>query len=207
MEFLQHLWLPIVVCGIAVFMCSFLVWAVLPHHRDDWAALPDAEGFRDNLKSRGIAPGMYIFPKMGGKECNTPEGKANFERAPAGVITVFAKTGMPKNMICTFMVFLIASALIGYVSWHVHGNDLAGGFHDAAGKASSQMNGTFGDRFQIVGTIGILTYCFSFLPNMIWFQSGKRAMVNGILDGLLYGLVTGAVFSWLWPVVAPTLKM
>lgn len=187
MEFLQHLWLPIVVCGVAVFMCSFLVWAILPHHRDDWAALPDAEGFRDDLKSRGIAPGTYIFPKMGHKDCNTPEGKANFERAPAGVITVFSKSSMPKNMFCTFMVFLVASALIGYVSWV----SLKGTPH------------SFGSHFQVVGTIGILTYSFSFLPNMIWFQAGKRAMVNGILDGLLYGLVTGAIFSWLWPVVAP----
>lgn len=191
MEFLQHLWLPILVCGVAVFMCSFLVWAVLPHHRDDWAALPNAESFRDDLKARGIAPGMYIFPKMGGKECNTPEGKANFERAPAGVITVFAKSSMPKNMFCTFLVFLIASVLIAYVAWHIR-PDLAGGF---------------ADRFQVLGTLGILTYCFSFLPNMIWFQSGKRAMVNGIVDGVLYGVVTGATFSWLWPVAEPVLKL
>ncbi|HYD01581.1 MAG TPA: hypothetical protein VEB22_10175, partial [Phycisphaerales bacterium] len=68
------------------------------------------------------------------------------------------------------------------------------------------LDGDFADRLQILGSIGILTYCFSFLPNMIWFQAGKRAMVNGIVDGLVYGLVTGAVFSWMWPVVEPVAK-
>ncbi|MDP1662187.1 MAG: hypothetical protein Q8L55_09760 [Phycisphaerales bacterium] len=191
MEFLQHLWLPIVVCAVAVFMCSFLVWAILPHHKDDWAKLPNEEAVRDDLKARGIAPGVYVFPKMDNKSCNTPEGKASWERAPSGVLTVFTKPSMPKNMICTFLVFLIASVLIGYVAWHT-----------LPGHA-----GSFGDRFQVVGTIGILTYCFSFLPNMIWFQASKRAMVNCLVDGVLYGVVTGATFSWLWPVAEPVLKL
>jgi hypothetical protein len=189
MDFIHHLWLPILVCAVAVFMCSFLVWAILPHHRDDWAKLPNEDGVRDDLKARGLTPGVYMFPRLKGKECNTPEGKASWERAPAGLLTVFTKPSMGANMGATFVVFLIASVLVGYVAWHTR----------------ASFPGDFADRFQVLGTIGILTYCFSFLPNMIWFQAGKRAMVNGIADGVLYGIVTGAIFSWLWPVAAPAL--
>jgi hypothetical protein len=196
MDFIQHLWLPILVCAVAVFMCSFLVWAILPHHRDDWAKLPNEDAVRDDLKARGIEPGTYVFPKMDKSSCNTPEGKAAWERAPAGVMTVFTKPNMGANMAGTFVVMLIAAVLTGYLAWHVMGRDPV--------YAATHYK-DFADRFQIVGSIGILTWCFSSLPNMIWFQAGKRSMVNGTVDGVLYGVVTGAVFSWLWPVAHATL--
>lgn len=189
MEFLQQLWLPIVVTSVAVFVCSFLVWAILPHHRDDWAKLPNEDAFRQFLKSQNYPAGAYIFPKMSHKECNTPEGKAAMKSAPMGEIRVWKDPSMAKNMIGTFLVFLIATVLIAYVSWHVR----------------STLGGDFADRFQVIGVIGLLTYCFSFIPNMIWFQGGTRGLVNCILDGVLYGVVTGAAFSWLWPVAAPAL--
>ncbi|MBY0308631.1 MAG: hypothetical protein K2Q09_07810 [Phycisphaerales bacterium] len=94
---------------------------------------------------------------------------------------------MPKNMAGTFLTILVASTLTGYLAWHVISRDES---HYAF----------FADKFQVLGTVGILTWCFAPLPNMIWFQAGKRAIVNGLIDGLLYGVVTGAVFSWLWPV-------
>ena len=53
--------------------------------------------------------------------------------------------------------------------------------------------------FQIAGTMGILAYSFAFLPNMIWFQGTKRGMVTAVFDGLVQGLVTGAIFSMMWP--------
>jgi hypothetical protein len=196
MDFIHHLWLPILVCAVAVFMCSFLVWAILPHHKDDWARLPNEDGVRDDLKARGLAPGTYLFPKMDKSTCNTPEGKASWDRAPAGLMTVFTKPNMGANMGATFVVFLVASVLIGYLAWHVMGRDPA---------YAAVHYKDFSDRFQIIGTVGILTYCFSFLPNMIWFQGGRRAIVNGVVDGVLYGVVTGAVFSWLWPVAASAL--
>jgi hypothetical protein len=197
MEFLQHLWLPIVVSAVGVFVCSFIIWGLLQRHKDDWAQLPDEDGVRNDLKARGLTPGTYIFPKLNGKECNTPEGKAAWERGPAGVMTVFKKVNMGANMFGSFLVSLIASVLIAYVLWHVMGRD-------QAYFASHYKD--FSDRFQVAGTIGILTYCFSFLPNMIWFQAGKRAMVNGVVDGVVYGLVTGFAFSYLWPHIEPVLK-
>lgn len=193
MQFIAQLWIPILVCAVALFICSFLVWAILPHHRNDWSKLPDEDGFRNHIKSINVPPGVYMFPKLDGKECKTPEGQAKWKSGPSGELRIWpGETSMGKNMALTFCVFLVASLLTAYVGWHVMGRDPV---HYAS----------FEDRFQVVGTIGILTYCFSSLPNMIWFKAGKRAIVNGIADGLLYGIVTGAVYSWLWPVAAPAL--
>lgn len=199
MEFLHQLWLPILVCSVVLFICSFLVWAVLPHHKDDWAKLPNEDGVREYLKGQNLPTGAYLFPKMG-KECHSPEGQAKWKAAPAGELRIWKDASMAKNMIGTYIVFLIASLLTAYVAWHIHS-----GF--TGHNVASPMHGEFADRFQIVGTIGILTYCFSFIPNMIWFQAGKRAMINCIIDGLLYGIVTGATFSWLWPAAEKALKV
>jgi ABC-type thiamin/hydroxymethylpyrimidine transport system permease subunit len=47
--------------------------------------------------------------------------------------------------------------------------------------------------------MGILAYTFAFLPNMIWFQGSKTAMVMAVVDGLIQGLGTGTVFAAFWP--------
>ena len=33
----------------------------------------------------------------------------------------------------------------------------------------------------------------------IWFGAYRRTMVASMMDGIAYGLVTGALFAWLWP--------
>ena len=34
----------------------------LPHHKNDFIALPDEDGFMDDLRKRAIKPGNYVFP-------------------------------------------------------------------------------------------------------------------------------------------------
>jgi hypothetical protein len=57
----------------------------------------------------------------------------------------------------------------------------------------------FAKVFQVVGTAGILAYSFSFIPNAIWFGAYKRTIVASIIDGIVYGALTGAIFAWRWP--------
>ncbi len=53
--------------------------------------------------------------------------------------------------------------------------------------------------FRFVGTAGILTYGTANILNGIWFG---RKMVADIIDGIAYGLITGAIFALLWPGVS-----
>jgi hypothetical protein len=41
-----------------------------------------------------------------------------------------------------------------------------------------------------------LVYASSGLLNAIWF---RRKILGDILDGVVYGLITGAAFALLWP--------
>jgi hypothetical protein len=57
----------------------------------------------------------------------------------------------------------------------------------------------FGKVFRFVGTAGVLTYGTANILNGIWFG---RKMVADIVDGVVYGLITGAIFALLWPGVS-----
>jgi len=37
------------------------------------------------------------------------------------------------------------------------------------------------------------------MPAAIWMGKPWRVVLKEAADGLLYGLATGAAFSWLWP--------
>ena len=52
--------------------------------------------------------------------------------------------------------------------------------------------------FQVTGTAGILAYAFGFVPNAIWFGTHCRPLLMDIIDGVCFGLITGAVFGMLW---------
>jgi hypothetical protein len=178
---LSQLWLPIVASAAAVWIVSALAWMALPHHKKDHDALPDEKGFQDYLKSAGIGPGVYGFPDF--KNCKGEEAKAKWASgAPMGLLTVWGRISMGRNMLLTFLVYLVVSVFIAYL-----------------GAAALSRGDSCRHVFRVLGTAGILAYSFAFLPNGIWFGMKPRTMVLNVIDGIVYGLVTGAIFAWLWP--------
>jgi hypothetical protein len=114
-----------------------------------------------------------------------PELARKMEEGPMGIINVWPVPNMGKNMALTFLTFLAATTLIGYLA-----------------RETIPNGAEFARVFQVVGTAGVLTWCFSFIANMIWFNGGARAIVMCFIDGLVYGLVTGAIFAFFWPAAA-----
>ena len=55
---LAALWLPIIVAAVIVFIAGFVMNMVLPHHRTDFARLADEDGFREAVRSQGLAQGL-----------------------------------------------------------------------------------------------------------------------------------------------------
>lgn len=181
MEFLTHLWLPILASAAAVWIASAIAWMAVGHHKKDWKGLPNEDAFLDYVRSSGIPPGNYGFPHFAGG-CNTPEAKAKWERGPLGLLNVWGKMSMGRNMVLTFIVYLVVSAVIAYLAYQV-----------------PMMGVSFKQTFRFVGTAGVLAYSFAFLPNGIWFQQYPRTMAMNVIDGIVFGLITGLVFAALWP--------
>jgi hypothetical protein len=110
----------------------------------------------------------------------TDEFKAKMKAGPNGSLIVWSgPCSMGKNLLCTIIFFLVVSFVIAYLAAQV----LAPGAE-------------FMKVFQFVGTAGILTYGSANILNGIWFG---RKMVCDIVDGIAYGLITGAIFAAMWP--------
>lgn len=184
MDWLSWLWLPIVLSAAGVFIASFLTWTVLPTHKRDFIGLPDEKGFIEAVRRMGLKPGNYGFPHFAShKEANTPEARAMWKDGPVGFITILSNpTSMAPRMAITFALQLAVSFLIAYVA-----------------SVTLHKGDSFAKVFQTVGTVGVLSYAFSHVPHGVWFGAYKRAILAQVFDGVVYGLITGAIFAWRWP--------
>ena len=58
------LWLAIVISSVLVWLASFVVWVVLPHHKRDYRSLPNEEAARSTLTPQKLLPGQYNIPHL-----------------------------------------------------------------------------------------------------------------------------------------------
>jgi hypothetical protein len=159
------------------------VWTILPIHDDDFKPLPDEAAVVGLIKSSSIPAGSYLYPHHKGfKSKKDPEYTKVWMAGPAGTLSVWPKINMGRNMALTVLTFLVVSIIIAYLAWNTR---LPGA--------------SFGEVLRVAGTAGILAYSFAFLPNDIWFNRPRRAIVANIIEGIAYGLITGLIFALLWP--------
>lgn len=185
MDMLTQLWLPILIAAVAVWFWNFLSWSILPIHRNDFSGLKNEDAVMSSLRAMNIPPGAYMFPRANStSECKSPEFQAKWKAGPAGALNIWpASSAMGGKMIASFVVYLIVSVLIAYL-----------GFHAFEAKGV-----TFTKVFRVLGTAGLLAYTFAALPTLIWFNGTPSAKLAMIIDGLVTGLGTGAIFAAFWP--------
>jgi hypothetical protein len=53
--------------------------------------------------------------------------------------------------------------------------------------------------FRMTGAVAVLGYALADIPNSVWRGQPWVCTLKFLVDGVIYGLVTGAVFMWLWP--------
>lgn len=180
---LAPLWLPILLSAAGVFIASSLIWTVVQWHNSDWKKLPDEERARDALK--GVPPGQYTIPHAtDGKARKDPEWLAKAKEGPAVMMVVWDgdPTAMGKQLLQWFIYCLVISTLIGAVASVM--------LHPGAG---------FAMVFHSVAIIGAMTYSGGHAMGSIWFGHSWARTIKDIVDGIVYALVTGAIFAWLWP--------
>jgi hypothetical protein len=184
---LTDLWLPIVLSAAAVWIASALAWMIMPHHKGDFRQLSNEDDVMAAVKKFNIPPGLYFFPHMKdcGKMKNDPVAKARFEQGPHGMLQVwppdaFGKMG--RNMVLSFIFYIIVGVFVAYLA-----------------TLALPQGADFTKVFQVTGTAAIMAYCFASIPHAIWFGTPIRNIITALVDGIVFGLLTGAVFGWLWP--------
>ena len=183
---LTSLWLPIAISAVIVFFASFIVHMVLPFHRKDFRKFPNEDDVLEALRRMNVPPGDYIAPHMGG-----PEGmkdkvmQEKFLRGP-----VFTATFMPPGPISMgpqlaqwFGFCLVVSLFAGYIASR------------AVPPGAEYLRVS-----QIASTTAFLGYVMARWADAIWYKRSVATQVRATIDGLLYALLTGGVFGWLWPV-------
>lgn len=182
---LPELWLPILLSAVAVFIASSLIHMVLQYHNSDYRRLPDEEAARRAVGGLGLPPGDYVMPHCANaKEMSSPEFCAKRNEGPVALLTVM-KPGA-ANMgpaLAQWFVFLL---VVGVFTAYVARLTLPGG-------ADYLL------VHRVAGTAAFMAYGLGGVPQSIWMHKDWKATAKNLLDALIYGLLTGGIFGWLWP--------
>lgn len=180
-----ELWLPILVAAVLVFVASSLIHMVARYHKDDFGRLAGEDRVLEAMRADGVKPGSYRFPYCGTMhEMSTPEMTAKLDRGPVGTMTLIppGPFSMGKALLQWFLFCLVVSLIVGYV----------GGLALPRGVDAMRV-------FRVTATAALLGYGFTSVMDSIWHGVRWGVTVKFVLDGIIYAVVSGATFAWLWP--------
>ena len=181
----MSLWLPILLAAVFVFVASSIIHMALPIHRNDYKKLPDEDAVMDALRKFGIPPGDYLFPCAGSpKQMKDPAFREKWKKGPVAFMTVMdsGKSSMAKNLVSWFVYCIVAGVFAAYI----------------AGRALPP-GAPYLSVFRFAGATAFTAYALALWQNTIWYQRAWTTTFKSTIDGLIYALLTGGTFGWLWP--------
>ncbi len=176
------LWLPVLVSAVVVFVMSALIWTVLPWHKKDYGKLNDEDATSAAMK--GSTPGAYVLPHVADSaEFKKDSVKQRYEQGPNAFITI-VPNGAP-NMVPKLGLSFLFNLLVGVICAYLLSRLL-----DPAAP--------YLEVFRLTGTTAFIAYGVAYFQESIWFGRPWSLLAKNLLDALLYGLLTGGVFGWLY---------
>jgi hypothetical protein len=181
---LASLWLPILLSAVIVFLAASIAWTVLPHHRSDWVGVPDEDSLLQALRGLDLGRGQYLFPQQRTPEGSKVEGaEEKLKAGPRGSLIIWDMPDMRRSLVFYFLFCLGVSFMVAYVGYAAR---------IPAGEGYLHV-------FRVLGTVAFLAYSAAEIPPAIWFGHTWSSVWKSVIDGLVFGLLTGGVFGWLWP--------
>ena len=185
MVHIMSLWIPILLSAVLVFIVSSIIHMVLGYHRSDYKKLPSEDAVLEALRKFNIPPGDYHFPRPDSmKAMKDPAFIEKCTKGPIGLMTVM-KSGPPsmgRELFQWFLYIVVVGIFAAYV----------------AGRALT-VGAPYLSVFRFAGTTAFACYSMGLVQNFIWYKRSTSATLKTMFDGLVYSLVTGGVFAWLWP--------
>src|SRR5688572_9294931 len=182
---LLALWLPILVAAVLVFVASSIIHMVLGYHAADYRKLPSEDAFMDAARSFDIPAGDYAVPcPTSASAARDPEFMARMKRGPVMFMTV-RPTGdmrMGGRLAAWFVFCAVVGLFAGYLS-----------------SRALPAGAPYLDVFRFSGTVASVGYGLALWEHAIWYNRSIAATLRSTLDALVYGLLTGGAFGWLWP--------
>ena len=182
---LVALWLPILLSAVLVFFASFLFHMVLPYHRTDYGKVPSEDAVMDAVRPFGIPPGDYLVPCPGSPAASrTPEFIAKTKKGPVIIMTVMqaGEMRMGGRLAAWFMFCVVVGVFSAYLT-----------------SRALPAGAPYLEVFRFAGTVAFVGYAVALWENTIWYSRAWTTTLKSTIDGLVYALLTGGVFGWLWP--------
>lgn len=179
------LWLPILVSAAIVFVVSSLLHMVLGYHTSDLTAVPDEDEIMSALRRHDIVPGNYVIPHAASLAAmKEPAYVTKREQGPVAFFRVMpsGQTGMAGQLAAWLLYALVVGIFAAYISGRALG-----------------PGAEYGEVFRFAGGTAFIAYALGTWQESIWFGQKWSTAAKNTLDGLIYGLLTGGVFGWLWP--------
>ncbi len=178
------LWLPILLSAVFVFVASSIIHMFLGYHWGDLRSPPQQDAILEAMRGLNVQPGDYAMPKPDTmKQFRTPEFKAKMARGPMLLMTVSkGDMTMGKSLGQWFVYLLVVGLFCAYIA----GRELHAG--------SDYLS-----VFRLVGFSAFMAYSMALPQAAIWYKRNWRMTLVTMFDGLVFGMLTGGTFGWLWP--------
>lgn len=137
------------------------------------------------LRPFAIPPGDYMMPRCkGAAEMKSPEYLEKLKQGPVVMMTVLPPGNL--SMTGSLVQWFLFCAVVGLFAAYVASRALPAG-------------ADYLRVFQLAGTTAFCAYALAQAQQSIWFRRKWSTTFKTMLDGLVYGLLTGGVMGWLWP--------
>lgn len=187
MSMFVSLLLPALAAAVAVFILSSILHMALPAwHRSDYGALPNEPAVLDALHSLNIPPGEYMAPRpTSGEDMKSASFQEKMQRGPVFQINILrpGSISLGRPLALWFLYVFIVALVSGHI---------------ARGALGTEEDGRI--IFHTVALSSLMGYVFALWQAVIWFQRPVLTAVKATIDGVVYAVVTGLIFVWLWPV-------
>lgn len=182
---LTSLWLPILLSAVIVFVASAVMHMALGYHRRDYDKLGKEDAVLDVLQ--GLTPGEYFIPYMMDREAGKdPAVQAKIARGPRALVRIMSgndpQASFMKALVHWFVFALVVALFAAYLT-----------------SRALSPGAPYLEVFRIAGTVAFVGYGLSLAQESIWFSKRWSNTLRSMFDALIYGLLTGGVFGWLWP--------
>src|SRR5882672_6740039 len=160
MHILSHLWLPIIVATVVMFVLSALMWTAMPHHKKEFRGVPDEDALLALLRKASLEPGNYTFPwcspEHRSDKAKTDAWKQKWAQGPAGTLSIAPRgpMSMGKMMGQSIVLYLVVNFFLGAVGAHAIRFDTQPTFHHV---------------FVVISLAAFMAYFFATVPECIWF--------------------------------------
>lgn len=182
---LTSLIVPVLLSAVLVFVASSISHTLLPFHKADYGRVPAEDELMETLRRLGLPPGDYLFPRPGErKEMKEPAFQEKWKRGPVGLMTLMPGGGRPMGQ--TFGLWFVYCLAAGSFAAFVAARSLR------AGASPREV-------FVLVAVVAAGAHVLALWPSSIWYGRAWGTTIRSSVDGIVYGLLTGGAFVWLWP--------